>query len=259
LLILVVLFSPAWGELLVARAGAQLTQKEVVYAAGAPAACASGKVYVNYSNGDLYTSNAGACRLAGNVGTVTGTGTTGKLPKWSNGAGGVLGDSLISESGTELTVNGGSALIFPNFRMTNSVSVFNVFFQNNAGTDYVRARFSAIGISLSDNTLKHYIGTGTNREEHQFSSDAHFMGSSTTAANGVKDVGYKRHEAGVMAFTNGASGGGTVKIGDPGARPPCDSTRRGTFWNDEGAAGVKDSVAVCAKDAADAYDWRTLY
>lgn len=40
---------------------------------------------------------------------------------------------------------------------------------------------------------------------------------------------------------------------------PGSSTTRGTFWVVQGAAGVKDTVEVCAKDAADAYAWRTLY
>ena len=37
---------------------------------------------------------------------VTGTGTTGKLTKWTNGAGGVIGDSIVSESSTKLTIAG---------------------------------------------------------------------------------------------------------------------------------------------------------
>lgn len=44
-----------------------------------------------------------------------------------------------------------------------------------------------------------------------------------------------------------------------GAQPACSSGIRGTFWHNNGANGVKDSVAVCAKDAADNYAWRTLY
>jgi hypothetical protein len=44
-----------------------------------------------------------------------------------------------------------------------------------------------------------------------------------------------------------------------GSKPTCDSTTRGTFWHTAGGAGVKDSVEVCAKDAGDAYAWRTIY
>jgi hypothetical protein len=34
---------------------------------------------------------------------------------------------------------------------------------------------------------------------------------------------------------------------------------RGWYWDTQGTTGVKDSVQVCAKDAADAYAWRTIY
>ncbi len=43
------------------------------------------------------------------------------------------------------------------------------------------------------------------------------------------------------------------------AKPTCDATTRGTTWFTQGAAGVKDSYEVCAKDAGDAYSWRTIY
>ena len=44
-----------------------------------------------------------------------------------------------------------------------------------------------------------------------------------------------------------------------GTRPTCDSTTRFTFWVVAGAVGVKDTVEVCAKDAANAYAWRAIY
>jgi hypothetical protein len=34
---------------------------------------------------------------------------------------------------------------------------------------------------------------------------------------------------------------------------------RGQFQYTSGAAGVKDIVQVCAKDASDAYAWRPIY
>jgi len=39
----------------------------------------------------------------------------------------------------------------------------------------------------------------------------------------------------------------------------CDSGHRGTFQYTAGGAGVKDVVQVCAKDAGDAYAWRSIY
>jgi hypothetical protein len=43
------------------------------------------------------------------------------------------------------------------------------------------------------------------------------------------------------------------------AQPACAAAVRGRFWYVPGAAGVKDSLSVCAKDATDAFAWRTLY
>jgi hypothetical protein len=51
-----------------------------------------------------------------------------------------------------------------------------------------------------------------------------------------------------------------VTVNESGAsRPTCASTVRGMFWVTRSSAGVKDAVEVCAKDAADAYGWRTIY
>jgi hypothetical protein len=44
-----------------------------------------------------------------------------------------------------------------------------------------------------------------------------------------------------------------------GAQPACSAATRGTHWHVNGANGVKDTVAVCAKDASDIYAWRTIY
>jgi hypothetical protein len=52
---------------------------------------------------------------------------------------------------------------------------------------------------------------------------------------------------------------GGIRLNTVTAKPACDSTTRGTTWFTQGGAGVKDSYEVCAKDAADAYAWRTLY
>jgi hypothetical protein len=50
-----------------------------------------------------------------------------------------------------------------------------------------------------------------------------------------------------------------VSSGVAAAQPPCNAATRGRFWTTFGTAGVKDQVAACAKDAADAYAWRVLY
>ena len=43
------------------------------------------------------------------------------------------------------------------------------------------------------------------------------------------------------------------------ARPACDAVVRGTFWVIQSAAGVKDDVSVCVKDALNAYAWFAIY
>lgn len=60
-----------------------------------------------------------------------------------------------------------------------------------------------------------------------------------------------------------ASGGGTIRATAvtlvTGSLPSCAAGNRGQFWYVAGGAGVQDSVSVCAKDAANAYAWRTIY
>lgn len=44
-----------------------------------------------------------------------------------------------------------------------------------------------------------------------------------------------------------------------GTPPACTAETRGILWHANGAAGAKDEVTVCAKDASDAYAWRNIY
>jgi hypothetical protein len=50
-----------------------------------------------------------------------------------------------------------------------------------------------------------------------------------------------------------------VNVATTGTQPACSVTQRGRIWQVLGAAGVKDAVSVCAKDAANAYAWRSIY
>ncbi len=52
---------------------------------------------------------------------------------------------------------------------------------------------------------------------------------------------------------------GGVRLNTVTVRPSCGAGMRGVFWVTQGAAGVKDNVEVCAKDAANVYAWRTIY
>jgi hypothetical protein len=50
-----------------------------------------------------------------------------------------------------------------------------------------------------------------------------------------------------------------MMAGTTGTRPACDTSQRGRIWQVLGGAGLKDELAVCAKDAAGTYAWRLLY
>lgn len=51
---------------------------------------------------------------------------------------------------------------------------------------------------------------------------------------------------------------GPLQLNDPGTRPTEGSNYRGQIWNDQGGTGVADSLAICRKNAADAYEWVCL-
>ncbi len=80
-----------------------------------------------------------------------------------------------------------------------------------------------------------------------------------------QNAGLQVNRNGTVAIANstGASGELAVQGGlqsyTKAPFPTCDSTHRGEFFLQQGASGVKDSAAVCAKDASNAYAWRTLY
>jgi len=50
-----------------------------------------------------------------------------------------------------------------------------------------------------------------------------------------------------------------VNVATTATQPACSVTQRGRFWQTLGGTGVKDAVTVCAKDASDAYAWRSIY
>lgn len=43
-----------------------------------------------------------------------------------------------------------------------------------------------------------------------------------------------------------------------GAKPPCDSSARGTIFVEKGGPGKADAVAVCGKTSSDGYEWAQL-
>lgn len=70
-------------------------------------------------------------------------------------------------------------------------------------------------------------------------TDSNYLAGPTTIAGNVVD-------------SNGVSLVGV-------AQPTCSSSIPGKVWYSGHTAGVKDSVAVCASDAANSFAWRTIY
>jgi hypothetical protein len=81
----------------------------------------------------------------------------------------------------------------------------------------------------------------------------------------IRNAGIQVNRSGTVAVANptGASAEFAVRGGlqsyTSALFPVCDSTHRGEFFLQQGTPGMKDSVAVCAKDSAGAYAWRTIY
>jgi len=108
------------------------------------------------------------------------------------------------------------------------------------------------------NTLISFEG-GDSRAYFASGIDVTFGNSATNATTGM-DTAFSRQSAGIFRLSDSAGTGllSTVRFMDPGTRPACDSTVRGLYWHEFGSAGVGDTIMACAKDNADAYDWRSM-
>ena len=90
-------------------------------------------------------------------------------------------------------------------------------------------------------------------------------GAALFDVRGTGGISFRTVEAGPVIFSTTnvvriqVPSDGGLDIIDSGAQPTCNATHRGVIWMDEGGAGVADSLTICAKDAGDAYAWRTIY
>jgi hypothetical protein len=120
-----------------------------------------------------------------------------------------------------------------------------------------KAGSGAYVILSNDSSGNPMIGTTTGGNlDHVPETDFVIQTLATThdtllKANGIE---YMRGKpSGIAQFPNG------MELTNTTTKPTCAVGVRGTMWITPGAGGVKDAVEVCAKDAADAYAWRTIY
>jgi hypothetical protein len=78
----------------------------------------------------------------------------------------------------------------------------------------------------------------------------------TTA--GAKIITFAPNNANTVKASIDIDGMVQFGIGNTGAAPTCDTTRRGKIWLVNGGTGVTDTVTICLKAAADTYSWVTL-
>jgi hypothetical protein len=168
----------------------------------------------------------------------------------------VKGNTSFALSGTVSTVGGSSTITGNGTTFTYQVGV----------GDRITVTTSSGSETRSIKTIA---------SETSLTVDAPFTGGTGSAAANVSPSVFRTDDssgnATLVVTDQGNIGVGTispaaklevaggVRLNTATTKPTCDATSRGTFWFTQGGAGVKDSAEVCAKDATDAYAWRSLY
>jgi hypothetical protein len=88
-------------------------------------------------------------------------------------------------------------------------------------------------------------------------ADAKAVNSSLYLCSQTSNAGFGWELAQAGPFLSSPADGG-LKFSST-AQPACDAAHRGTVFYLAGGSGVKDTFQVCAKDAGDAFAWRTIY
>jgi hypothetical protein len=120
----------------------------------------------------------------------------------------------------------------------------------------------SIGISANSNGVVGFVDTRQSDGSANLAITA-APGSAGTAAVLETIVGNTGHIL-IGTATDNASGA-LLQVNGPGiqingaAQGTCNAAHRGMIQYTAAASGIKDTVAVCAKDASDVYAWRTIY
>ncbi|MGB8510257.1 MAG: hypothetical protein WCD76_17905 [Pyrinomonadaceae bacterium] len=159
ILFAVMLLSALCAPLAIVPVSADIDRTFVWQGTTKPAACSNKTLLLHLTQTDganapgLYRCNGTAYVPVGGSSTVTGTGTTNKVVKWSNGAGGVLADSIISDDGTTASV-GGVGLVLgrvASVSLNANSAVFQTVFTAPTGKTFVPVRlvYRAPTVNLS--------------------------------------------------------------------------------------------------------------
>lgn len=167
--------------------------------------------------------------------------------------GSLSGTSFVASAASGnpgLTIESGARLCFDGSTCAQRMSFDGTYLQLTS--DFAITQSSGTLIVALSNTgggasSMYFLGGGS-----YFGYDNSFNIGTASFVGGPITSRTEWDANGVMSINAG------LKLADPGARPTCDSSTRGRIHYEAGGAGVADTVEMCGKSAADAYDWQAL-
>ena len=137
---------------------------------------------------------------------LTGSGTTGKHSKWTGAA--TLGDSLISESGTVVAVNGSASALFLGTEL-------NVYGSGSGGEATITLRSTRTDFAITDCGRVRFLRNGSAVAQF-YAVGNEFLSGAALQMNIGNDPWYTFGAGGVFEIRNGNFPGvGQIRVGDP--------------------------------------------
>nr|MBA3242460.1 hypothetical protein [Acidobacteriota bacterium] len=139
---------------------------------------------------------------------ASGTGTDSRLPKFTTGASGIIGNSLLSDDGTHVTLNGAANLLlkFPNFWMKSISGTYSLDFKNTSDSDYARIGAGAFATRRADTSIGIDIGGGAIDQIRIGGTSGLLAFTSGANANSGNDGAIARNAAGILEVNSGVIG-----------------------------------------------------